>query len=254
MVPAVVPVQTLSFAGFVPRKTSLSLPLPPRSLASVAIGALSVAIFFQTVPARAAGLQYHVTDLGVLPGFTLSEAHGINDSGQVVGLMNNATSAHAFLWTSGGMQDLGELPGGADVSFGNAVNSSGEVAGSSVDASANHRAFLWTSGAACRTWESCRVAITPVLPMELTDSGQVVGRSGAATASSGSSHAFLWPAAEACWTWETYQGERVTGRGEWHQRRRPGGWLWKYIGWFPRFSLDQWRWHAEFGSPSRPAQ
>jgi probable HAF family extracellular repeat protein len=57
---------------------------------------------------------YSVTDLGVLPGGTFSEANGINSFGQVVGDGNiNSENGHAFLWSKGlGLQDLGTLPGG----------------------------------------------------------------------------------------------------------------------------------------------
>ncbi len=58
-------------------------------------------------------VQYSVTDLGTLPGYTnRSYANGINSSGQVVGLVENASNAYrAFLYSGGTMQDLGTLGG-----------------------------------------------------------------------------------------------------------------------------------------------
>jgi probable HAF family extracellular repeat protein len=87
-----------------------------------------------------AGAQsYTVTDLGVLPGATSSNAAAINDRGDVVGNSND----HAFLWTpNGGMQDLGTLPGDI-ASYGYAINDSGTVVGVSQGEAGNH-AFLWT--------------------------------------------------------------------------------------------------------------
>jgi len=93
-------------------------------------------------------------DLGTLPGWGNSKAHGINDSGQVVGNGFNSfnasfpdsfTDGHAFLW-SGGMQDLGTLPGwSASIAYG--INNNGQVVGDSFnsDSTSDTRAFLWSS-------------------------------------------------------------------------------------------------------------
>ncbi len=48
-----------------------------------------------------------IRDLGTLPGDTISEATGINDQGQVVGV--SFPSSHAFLWENGVMMDLNTL-------------------------------------------------------------------------------------------------------------------------------------------------
>lgn len=69
-------------------------------------------------------------DLGTLPGDTLSEATGINDQGQVVGV--SFPSSHAFLWEDGIMTDLNSLvlPGSSLslISTGD-INDRGEITG-----------------------------------------------------------------------------------------------------------------------------
>ena len=48
-----------------------------------------------------------IHDLGTLPGDNLSEATGINDKGQIVGV--SFPSSHAFIWQNGVMTDLNTL-------------------------------------------------------------------------------------------------------------------------------------------------
>jgi len=57
--------------------------------------------------------NYAITDLGTLPGGAYSQALGVNDNGQVVGLSQTSSGAeHAFLYQPGtGMVDLGTLSG-----------------------------------------------------------------------------------------------------------------------------------------------
>ena len=70
-------------------------------------------------------------DLGTLPGGDYSAAFAINDSGVVVGTSNTSTSMHAFSWTSSqGLHDLGTLPG-ADASSAFSINNRGQIAGAS---------------------------------------------------------------------------------------------------------------------------
>jgi probable HAF family extracellular repeat protein len=63
-------------------------------------------------------------------------ARDINDAGQVTGYKTALGGYHAFRWEAGAFVDLGVLPGFAH-SFGWAINSSGQVAGSSTSASGN---------------------------------------------------------------------------------------------------------------------
>jgi probable HAF family extracellular repeat protein len=79
--------------------------------------------FFWT---KAGGIQ----DLGTLPGDNISEATGMNNLGQVVGV--SFPSSHAFLWQKGVMTDLNSLIAPASqfllISTGD-INDSGEITG-----------------------------------------------------------------------------------------------------------------------------
>jgi len=73
-------------------------------------------------------------DLGVLPGggLAISEAQGINASGQIVGTAWTAAGMkqHAVWWDKGQLTDLGTLPGG-DASLALGVNAAGQIVGGS---------------------------------------------------------------------------------------------------------------------------
>jgi len=74
--------------------------------------------------------EHGIKDLGTLPGDALSEATGINDQGQVVGV--SFPSSHAFLWQDGVMTDLNSVlvPGSSLslISTGD-INDRGEITG-----------------------------------------------------------------------------------------------------------------------------
>ena len=92
-----------------------------------------------------------ITDLGSLGGSGYGGGNlalNINNLGQVVGNSDlpGDQANHAFLWSKGkGMQDLGTLPGD-QFSVGIGINDSGKVAGISLDANFNPRAFVWQNG------------------------------------------------------------------------------------------------------------
>ncbi len=122
-------------------------------------------------------------DLGSL-GADWSEAHAVNDRGQVVG-----SSGHAFLWQDGTMTDLGTL--GGDTSGAQDINDRGQVVGWSEvpagDPAADLRhAFLWQDGTMTDLgtlgggWSQASA---------INERGQVVGTSYTAE---GDRHAFLW--------------------------------------------------------------
>ncbi len=102
---------------------------------------------------------YTITDIGVLKNDNESSGFWINDSGQVVGCSDIETvegypctgtvlGQHAFVWSkSGGMKDLGTLPG-ASISAASGINADGTIVGySNVEGLlvTNFVAVQWTS-------------------------------------------------------------------------------------------------------------
>jgi probable HAF family extracellular repeat protein len=80
--------------------------------------------------AHAQAPQYTVTVLGELSGGDgVSYATGVNNLGQVTGQSATATSNHAFLYSNGSMIDIGAASPDYSVSFGEAINNNGQVAG-----------------------------------------------------------------------------------------------------------------------------
>src|SRR2546427_8139166 len=109
-------------------------------------GILSTALWILLTATSHAQTTWTITDLGVFPGGSISQASGINNSGQVVGSsVLPGDVNHAFLWSSAsGMQDLGTLGGTFSAAIG--INDSGQVVGfSQTLGNAAVHAFLWSS-------------------------------------------------------------------------------------------------------------
>jgi probable HAF family extracellular repeat protein len=123
-----------------------------------------------------------IQDLGTLGGAT-SEAHGMNEGGDIVGESDTSSGPHAFLWKAGSMQDLGVLPGDSS-SRADHVNDSGMVVGSS-EGSGGVRAFVWTSAAGMQPLASDGIYTEA---FDVNNDGQVVGEQ----ATSLGMRAFLW--------------------------------------------------------------
>jgi probable HAF family extracellular repeat protein len=156
-------------------------------------------------PTAPNGTAGSLTDLGVLPRASISFASGINDRGQVVGDSSFSSGFdHAFLWspitpngTTGSMADLGVLPGWESASHANAINSLGQVVGTSdlglFPAEVSRRAFLWTPNSPNGSVGSMiNLGDLPggldfSLAPDINSFGQIAGSSGAS-----SGGAYLW--------------------------------------------------------------
>ena len=96
--------------------------------------------------------------------------------GQVVGEGGAVSGIRAFIWTSAaGMQDLGDLPGGLDLSQALDINSNGEVVGVSGAATGDGRAFLWTSVAGMQDLGDLPGGLDFSSAKGINDAGQIVG-------------------------------------------------------------------------------
>jgi probable HAF family extracellular repeat protein len=85
-----------------------------------------------------------IRDLGTLGGDN-GDVSWINDAGQVVGVADlpGSETHDAFLWERGRMVDLGNL---GQTSRASAINSRGQVVGSSKTNDGQFHAFLWNKG------------------------------------------------------------------------------------------------------------
>jgi probable HAF family extracellular repeat protein len=87
-----------------------------------------------------------IQPLGFLPGDVHSEAYGINEKRQVVGLSCDADgNCRAFIWGNGVMRDLNDFKQAgytARLEQARDINEAGEIAGRSIDAAGVRRAFL----------------------------------------------------------------------------------------------------------------
>jgi len=87
-----------------------------------------------------------IQPLGFLPGDVHSEAYGINEKRQVVGLSCDADgNCRAFIWENGVMRDLNDFKQAgytARLEQARDINEAGEIAGRSIDAAGVRRAFL----------------------------------------------------------------------------------------------------------------
>src|ERR1700733_10313734 len=90
---------------------------------------------------------YTITDLGTLPGNTISQAFALNDAGEVAGVSETPTAAIATLFSGGKATSISTL--GGSVSPANAINATGEIAGwnsFSSSASFDPQAYLYSNG------------------------------------------------------------------------------------------------------------
>lgn len=125
------------------------------------------------------GTVLEVTDLGTLPGIGATEARGINESGEIAGLLDpESLSGRAFYFSDAtGMVDLG-LGGLGSLATAHDVNAAGVVAGYQGGV-----AFRWTRAAGAE-YLGVPSGFALSFGFALNDAGQV---SGAATSATGNS-------------------------------------------------------------------
>jgi len=148
---------------------------------TIALLALAVAALMALPHASAA---ITARDLGTLPGYTSSEALGINAAGQVVGTSSDMESqSRPFLWDDGVMTNLGTLGGSRGTAHG--ISNTGLIVGESEDATHTMHAFVWEDGA--------MTDLGPGVAFAVNDQGQAVG-CGYPTSPAPPCHAVLWQA------------------------------------------------------------
>ena len=153
-------------------------------------------------PSTPNGATFSQVYLGDLPGGDESSlAKDINAFGQVVGWSVVESETHGFLWTPdlpngtvGTMTDLGELPGGGNLTDAHAINSYGQVVGESNKSTGLANAFLWSPTTPNGTNGSMiELGALPggsgrSVAYGINSQGHIVGGSSIGVGS----HAFLW--------------------------------------------------------------
>ncbi len=127
-------------------------------------------------------------DLGFMGSGQYAVAYGINDLGEVVGVADNGSATHGFLWRNGTYTDLGSLAGSGGASIAFVINNSTVIAGSS---NGGYLSFVWQNGVMTQLPFPPGIASTSVF--DINNVGDIVG----ASATFFQEHAILWRAGEA---------------------------------------------------------
>jgi probable HAF family extracellular repeat protein len=111
-----------------------------RALLSVVLS-LSV-LLSPLVAAQDASYTFITFDV---PGAIHTEAHGINEKGQIVGWFQDATGVYGFLKEGTTFTTI-DVPG-AEETMALGINETGQIVGRFTDATTHtHRGFLWDNG------------------------------------------------------------------------------------------------------------
>jgi uncharacterized membrane protein len=145
------------------------------------------ASFAFTVLTLQAQPTYTITDAGVLPGTSQSQAWSINDNAVVVGhCVASATDQTGFAWSDGIISSIGKLKGG-HYSYATSINSHGQIAGFGDAGSFNPQPLLYRDG----TLLNISPSSDSNFPFYINDAGVIVGNVGKG-GSSGSSIPVIW--------------------------------------------------------------
>ena len=134
------------------------------------------------------GGGYRIKDLGVLTGDSVSKAYALNATGQVTGVSETPTAAIATSFANGTTVNVNTL--NAQVSLGEAIDSSGRVAGYMfLSGGAPAHAFLYSNGT-MQDINDSGLFPAGTYGFGINDSGAVVGQGW--LSSSGTFHPFLF--------------------------------------------------------------
>ncbi|MBX7134510.1 MAG: S8 family serine peptidase [Fimbriimonadaceae bacterium] len=129
-------------------------------------------------------LQYRITALPPLAGFTSSTARGINDLGEVVGWSGVGNDVRATKWPNSAIpMGIGTLPSGALGDIAVAVNNRGDVALSAF--SPNAWPYRYADGTTTRMPNNLG---SDGEPFDLNEAGSIIGRINGSLPRS-----FVWP-------------------------------------------------------------
>ncbi|TMJ09354.1 MAG: hypothetical protein E6H02_09110 [Bacillati bacterium ANGP1] len=133
-----------------------------------------------------------------VPGATFTQALGINNSGQIVGLYIDIAGLHGFLRQPAGTYTALNFPGAASTeAYG--INTAGQVVGT-YDLGGSGHGFVWQGG----TFTTIDVpGATGTFPHGISDTGQIVG-----TYFKGGTHGFILQGGS--FTTIDYPGARAT--------------------------------------------
>jgi probable HAF family extracellular repeat protein len=153
------------------------------------ISLILAAFWLCTSAVPSAAQQYTVTDLGTLPGNTVSKASALNDLGEAAGVSERPTAAIATMFSGGIATSISTL--GSSVSLANAINNSGEMAGwNSYNSNTNFdpQAFLYSNGS-MQNINSSSLFPSGTEAYGINNAGEVVGTG---YLSPSNFHAFLY--------------------------------------------------------------
>jgi probable HAF family extracellular repeat protein len=139
---------------------------------------LSVGAPLLTAAAYAQTPMFSVTVLPNVPGGTSSGAYGVNNVGEVVGVVIGSTTCPmedfcAVIWQDGTPTILGAVAG-AIRSSPVGINNAGQVVGNIVTANGNNQAVIWNNGTPTLL-PSPSPQYTQTFASFVNDAGQVVG-------------------------------------------------------------------------------